>query len=216
MSLGVHRAWKNYYVHRLNPGKNAKIVDVAGGTGDIAFRILKKLQPAPNGNGTVTLVDINQVIFRHTINYNTTFFQNMIDVGQSRAEENKLLDLSRLNWICADAETLPFEDNSFDLYTIAFGIRNCTHVDRVHYLFLKLLFNILNIQVLREAHRILKPGGKFTCLEFSQINPLLKSVYDLYSLQVIPTIGQIVAGDFNSYKYLVESIRVFPNQVNKQ
>lgn len=134
--------------------------------------------------------------------------QNMIDVGKLRAEQDKSLQLERLNWVCANAEDLPFEDNSFDAYTIAFGIRNCTHFDKVINLKKSPYF-----QVLTEAFRVLKPGGKFSCLEFSQVNSLIKPVYDIYSFQLIPTMGQIVAGDFNSYKYLVESIRVFPNQV---
>ncbi|KAI1729315.1 ubiE/COQ5 methyltransferase family domain-containing protein [Ditylenchus destructor] len=181
MSVGVHRLWKDYFVEQLNLHKDAEMVDVAGGTGDIAFRALNAMKKLPVGRGNVTLVDINQ---------------NMIDVGKVRAEENANVDMKRLNWVCANAETLPFPDNSFDFYTIAFGIRNCTHVD----------------QVLREAFRVLKPNGKFCCLEFSRINGTLKPFYDLYSFQIIPVMGQILAGDYNSYKYLVESIRVFPDQ----
>ncbi|KAI1721261.1 ubiE/COQ5 methyltransferase family domain-containing protein [Ditylenchus destructor] len=181
MSVGIHRLWKDYYVEQLNLHKDAEMVDVAGGTGDIAFRALNAMKKLPVGRGNVTLVDINQ---------------NMIDVGKVRAEENANVDMKRLNWICANAETLPFPDNSFDFYTIAFGIRNCTHVDKV----------------LCEAFRVLKPNGKFSCLEFSRINGTLKPFYDLYSFQIIPVMGQLLAGDYNSYKYLVESIRVFPDQ----
>ncbi|VDN32806.1 unnamed protein product [Gongylonema pulchrum] len=104
--------------------------------------------------------------------------------------------MTRLKWVCGDAEALPFDDNSFDLYTIAFGIRNCTHVDKV----------------LREAHRVLRPSGRFACLEFSQVGPLLRPFYDFYSFQIIPVLGHLIAGDFRSYRYLVESIRKFPNQ----
>lgn len=118
-----------------------------------------------------------------------------------RAEENRGFFSgsanARLAWVCADAEQLPFADNAFDLYTIAFGIRNCTHIDKV----------------LAEAHRVLRPGGTFACLEFSRVNPLIRRLYDAYSFQVIPVMGQLLAGDYNSYKYLVESIRVFPDQV---
>ncbi|VDN34282.1 unnamed protein product, partial [Cylicostephanus goldi] len=103
---------------------------------------------------------------------------------------------SKLEWVCANAEKLPFDDNSFDLYTISFGIRNCTHVD----------------QVVAEAFRVLKPGGHLAVLEFSAINPILRPLYDAYSFNVIPVMGQVLAGDYDSYKYLVESIRKFPCQ----
>lgn len=120
----------------------------------------------------------------------------MLDVGQYRAGQDKSLPLNKFNWVCGDAEQLPFEDNSFDLYTIAFGIRNCTHVD----------------QVLREAHRVLKPNGRFFCLEFSKIASPLAPFYDFYSFNVIPQMGKVLANDYDSYKYLVESIRMFPDQ----
>lgn len=122
----------------------------------------------------------------------------MLDVGEHRAQTNHLTLPTNFNWVCGDAERLPFEDNTFDLYTIAFGIRNCTHVCRV----------------LDEAYRVLKPNGKFACLEFSKIHEQLRPIYDLYSFQVIPILGKIVASDYDSYKYLVESIRMFPDQVN--
>lgn len=116
MSFGIHRLWKDYYVKRINPQSNSKIIDVAGGTGDIAFRMLKQIQKDPKGVGDITVFDINQ---------------NMLDVGQQRAQDDKSLNYSKLSWICGNAEELPFEDNIFDLYTIAFGIRNCTHVEKV-------------------------------------------------------------------------------------
>ncbi|WKY00102.1 hypothetical protein Q1695_014740 [Nippostrongylus brasiliensis] len=176
MSLGIHRLWKDYYVGGLNLDANAKIIDVAGGTGDIAFRLQKRIQ-----NGKVTVVDINQ---------------NMLDVGQERAKNDPSVDTRKLEWVCANAEQLPFEDNTFDAYTISFGIRNCTHVDKV----------------VAEAFRVLKPGGFLAVLEFSAVKPFLRPIYDAYSFNVIPVMGQVIAGDYNSYKYLVESIRKFPNQ----
>lgn len=121
----------------------------------------------------------------------------MLDVGEHRAQINYPTLSDNFKWICGDAESLPFADNSFDLYTIAFGIRNCTHVAKV----------------LQEAYRVLKPNGKFACLEFSKVNQPLRPVYDLYSFQVIPLLGKVVASDYDSYKYLVESIRMFPDQV---
>uniref|UniRef100_A0A7E4W620 2-methoxy-6-polyprenyl-1,4-benzoquinol methylase, mitochondrial n=1 Tax=Panagrellus redivivus TaxID=6233 RepID=A0A7E4W620_PANRE len=181
MSVGVHRLWKDYYVQRAKPQPNSKVIDVGGGTGDIAFRMLKQMQRDPKGDGDITVFDINQ---------------NMLDVGQHRAESDPSVNLKKLSWVCGNAEALPFEDNQFDLYTIAFCIRNCTHVDKV----------------IAEAYRVLKPNGKFTVLEFSQITPVLAPFYDLYSFQVIPVLGQVLASDYNSYKYLVESIRMFPNQ----
>ncbi len=145
----------------------------------------------------------------------------MLNAGKDRASANSsTLNSSQLKWVCANAETLPFPDNAFDLYTIAFGIRNCTNIDKVHRRChpIPLLLNSLQgLQVLSEAQRVLKPGGQFACLEFSHVDfPPLRMLYDLYSFQVIPVMGQIVAGDFKSYKYLVESIRQFPNQVGSR
>ncbi|XP_065663923.1 2-methoxy-6-polyprenyl-1,4-benzoquinol methylase, mitochondrial [Hydra vulgaris] len=179
MSAGTHRVWKEYFVKCLNLKSGMKILDMAGGTGDIAF---KMLDHAPSSEPTIDIVisDINQA---------------MLDVGKKRA--CKLGIAEEFKWVCADAESLPFEDESFDLYTIAFGIRNTTHIDKV----------------LDEAYRVLKPGGRFSCLEFSNVsNPLIRSIYDAYSFQVIPVMGELFASDWKSYQYLVESIRQFPDQ----
>ncbi|XP_053671179.1 2-methoxy-6-polyprenyl-1,4-benzoquinol methylase, mitochondrial [Anopheles nili] len=187
MSMGVHRIWKDIFIERLGPiGNGIRLLDMAGGTGDISFRYMKHLQNSPAAQripSHVTVCDINQ---------------NMLDVGQKRW---KRLNLSTagdtIEWVCADAEKLPFDDASFTVYTIAFGIRNCTHIDRV----------------LAEAYRVLKPGGRFMCLEFSHVNnEYLKRVYDQYSFEVIPPMGQILANQWQPYQYLVESIRKFPTQ----
>ncbi|KAH7725362.1 ubiquinone biosynthesis methyltransferase [Aphelenchoides avenae] len=178
MSLGIHRLWKDYFVSRLDLRSGAKVLDVAGGTGDIAFRIVRKV--AGRG-GEVTISDINE---------------NMLEVGQLRAEEDATIPHQHLKWVCADAEKLPFDADSFDFYTIAFGIRNCTNVDKV----------------LAEAYRVLRPGGTFSCLEFSRVHPTLRPIYDAYSFGVIPLLGQVLASDAKSYRYLVESIRMFPDQ----
>ncbi|KAF5396760.1 Ubiquinone/menaquinone biosynthesis C-methyltransferase UbiE [Paragonimus heterotremus] len=192
MSVGIHRVWKDKFVRQIMPTHNLKCLDVAGGTGDIAFRIYKfsqALTPSQSTNSSygpmgtaapeITLCDINP---------------SMMEVGKTRAQK---LGISNINWVEGDAEKLPFPDNSYDVYTIAFGIRNCTHIDKV----------------LQEAHRVLKPNGRFFCLEFSRVvNPLLRKLYDVYSMQLIPVMGQLIAGDWNSYQYLVESIRRFPTQ----
>ena len=174
MSAGLHRAWKNDMVNWLAPRDGMTIIDMAGGTGDIAFRMLDKAQCH------VTVCDINQ---------------HMLEEGRNRAIDRNRLE--RIEWACVNAETLPFEDESFDAYTIAFGIRNVTHIDKA----------------LAEAHRVLKIGGRFMCLEFSHMaNDWLQKAYDTYSFNVIPKIGQWVTGDASSYQYLVESIRQFPKQ----
>nr|CAH8842612.1 unnamed protein product [Trichobilharzia regenti] len=189
MSFGVHRFWKDCFVSQIMPTNNLKCLDVAGGTGDIAFRLMKyakcinvsensELNP-PIMGPEVTVCDINP---------------SMMEVGKLRAEE---LGFKNIQWVEGNAENLPFEDNSFDVYTIAFGIRNCTYIDKV----------------VAEAHRVLRPWGRFYCLEFSKVeNSIFRSIYDAYSMQMIPVIGQLIAGDWNSYKYLVESIRKFPDQ----
>ena len=175
MSAGVHRLWKRTFVRRIAPKAHHKILDVGGGTGDISFLMYK----ASNG-ADITVSDINP---------------DMLNVGQSRATDRGLL--GKLQWQVINAEEVPFEDNTFDIYTIAFALRNVTHIDKA----------------LKEAHRVLKPGGKFYCLEFSKpvFEPLQK-IYDKFSFKVIPEIGAFVANDRESYQYLVESIRQFPHQ----
>jgi demethylmenaquinone methyltransferase/2-methoxy-6-polyprenyl-1,4-benzoquinol methylase len=175
MSLGIHRVWKDAMMDWLAPRPGQKLLDVAGGTGDVAFRFLKR---APGA--TATVCDMTE---------------SMLIEGQKRAEAEDMAD--RLQWVVGDAMALPFADNSFDVYTISFGIRNVTRIP----------------DALREAYRVLRPGGRLMVLEFSQIpNDMLQSLYDAYSFNVIPVMGQIVANDRDSYQYLVESIRKFPNQ----
>jgi demethylmenaquinone methyltransferase / 2-methoxy-6-polyprenyl-1,4-benzoquinol methylase len=175
MSVGVHRLWKDAMMDWLAPRAGQRLLDVAGGTGDIAFRFLKR---APAASAVVC--DLTEP---------------MLVEGRKRAEAEKLAQ--SLDWVVGDAMSLPFPDHSFDVYTISFGIRNVTRIP----------------DALREAHRVLKPGGRLMVLEFSQIpNDLMQKVYDLYSFNVIPALGQVVAGDRASYQYLVESIRKFPDQ----
>jgi demethylmenaquinone methyltransferase/2-methoxy-6-polyprenyl-1,4-benzoquinol methylase len=179
MSLGLHRAWKTAMVDWLAPPKSARgfdVLDVAGGTGDVAFRIA-----GAGGAGTrVTVCDINPA---------------MLEVGKARAV--KAGHDRTCRFVTGNAEALPFPDRSFDAYTIAFGIRNVTHIDRA----------------LEQAHRVLKPGGRFLCLEFSSVDlPGLDALYDAYSFTAIPAIGKAVTGDGAAYRYLVESIRRFPDQ----
>jgi demethylmenaquinone methyltransferase/2-methoxy-6-polyprenyl-1,4-benzoquinol methylase len=176
MSGGVHRLWKNALVDMLNPRTGESFLDVAGGTGDIAFRILKRV-----GEGAhVTICDINPA---------------MLEVGRDRAVDRGLLQ--GLTWTTGDAESLPFPDRSFDAYTIAFGLRNVTDIDKA----------------LAEAHRVLKPGGRFYCLEFSKVTSApVGRVYDAYSERALPLFGRIIAKDAESYRYLHESIRRFPSQ----
>ena len=177
MSAGVHRLWKAAMVDMLAPRPGEAILDMAGGTGDIAFRLLERTS---SEGPPVTVSDINAA---------------MLGVGRDRAiDRGKLTGLS---WCCANAEILPYNDMTFDAYTIAFGLRNVTHIDTA----------------LAEARRVLKPGGRFLCLEFSKvIVPVLDKLYDAYSFSVLPWLGQFVAGDRDAYKYLAESIRRFPDQ----
>jgi demethylmenaquinone methyltransferase/2-methoxy-6-polyprenyl-1,4-benzoquinol methylase len=179
MSGGLHRLWKDDLVAMLNPPRGQGSfahLDVAGGTGDVAFRILRAGGP----NVRVTVADISP---------------EMVNEGRKRADAEGLL--GRCAFSVGNAEALPFPDKSFDGYTIAFGIRNVTHIERA----------------LDEAYRVLKPGGRFLCLEFSQVDvPLLDKVYDAYSFTVIPAVGKVVTGDGQPYRYLVESIRTFPKQ----
>lgn len=176
MSFGAHRLWKDRLVRLVRPMPGQQIIDVAGGTGDIAFRMHK----ATKGRAAVTVADINP---------------DMLVVGQDRAVDHGIL--SGLNWVVANAEKLPFQDKTFDAYTIAFGLRNVTHID----------------VALHDAYRILKPGGRFFCLEFSQVqDQVLDTAYQLWSRYAIPQIGEWVAHDRASYQYLIESIRAFPTQ----
>jgi demethylmenaquinone methyltransferase/2-methoxy-6-polyprenyl-1,4-benzoquinol methylase len=170
MSAGMHRLWKDDFVRALNPRAGERILDMAGGTGDIAFRIARS-------GADVVVADINP---------------NMLEVGRERAAKK---GLTGLEWREENAETLSFADRSFDAYTIAFGIRNVTDIPAA----------------LKEAHRVLKFGGRFFCLEFSTTEwPGFGEAYDLYSEKLVPRIGKAVAGDADSYRYLIESIRRFP------
>ena len=178
MSAGIHRIWKDAMVEWLNPQPGWRTLDVAGGTGDIAFRIADMARTR-GGEAEITVCDINA---------------NMLGEGKRRAQEKNETVIS---WVCGDAEKLPVPDAHFDAYTIAFGIRNVTHIDAA----------------LREARRVLKPGGRFLCLEFSKVNvPGMDALYDAYSFKLLPKIGGMVAGDEDSYRYLSESIRRFPAQ----
>lgn len=175
MSMGIHRVWKDAMMDWLAPRDGVKLLDVAGGTGDISFRFLKR---APGAHATV---------------FDMT--QSMLDEGKERPEAQAQAD--SLDWVCGDAMALPFEDNSFDVYTISFGIRNVTRI----------------ADALSEAYRVLRPGGRIMVLEFSQLpNEGMQKLYDLYSFNVIPKMGKVIAGDADSYQYLVESIRKFPDQ----
>lgn len=179
MSLGIHRLWKDHFVRVLDPPEDLKLLDVAGGTGDIAFRVLERL----GSSGHVTVCDINA---------------SMLEVGRKRSSEYGEKQ-TQMTWTVGDAQNLDFEDNSFDVYTIAFGIRNVVDVPKA----------------LKEAYRVLKPGGRFLCLEFSHVdNPVAEQMYAFYSFQVIPPMGKVLAGDWDSYQYLVESIRRFPPQTD--
>jgi demethylmenaquinone methyltransferase/2-methoxy-6-polyprenyl-1,4-benzoquinol methylase len=174
MSLGIHRAWKQVFVSAMNPQPNQRLLDLAGGTGDISFLWLKR------GGGPVLLTDINAA---------------MLAVGRDRAIERGLI--GDVSLAVADAEHLPLPDRTMDAISIAFGLRNCTDKDAV----------------LAEARRVLRPGGRFFCLEFSRVNvAVLAPVYDAWSFKVMPRLGRMVAGDAESYQYLAESIRTFPDQ----
>ncbi len=180
MSGGVHRLWKRALIDLLRPRHDMHLLDVAGGTGDIAFRFLEA------GGGAVTVCDLTE---------------SMVRVGRDRAVDKGLLsgapDAHGVTWLVGDAQALPLADRSVDAYTIAFGLRNVTEIDRA----------------LSEARRVLRPGGRFLCLEFSTvILPVLDRLYDLYSFNILPALGQAVANDRESYQYLVESIRKFPKQ----
>ncbi|XP_026980361.1 2-methoxy-6-polyprenyl-1,4-benzoquinol methylase, mitochondrial isoform X1 [Sagmatias obliquidens] len=249
MSLGIHRIWKDLLLWKMRPFPGTQLLDVAGGTGDIAFRFLnyvqaqhqrkekrqlraqqnlsweeiaKKYQNEEDSldGSHVMVCDINKEMLKigkqkarargykagvsshplppkkkKTLLPSYLYFIVGFSEGPTDAVEES--PVNGLAWVVGDAEELPFDDDKFDVYTIAFGIRNVTHID----------------QALQEAHRVLKPGGRFLCLEFSQVNnPLVSRLYDVYSFQVIPVLGEVIAGDWKSYQYLVESIRQFPSQ----
>ena len=175
MSVGIHRVWKEAMMDWLAPRPGQKLLDVAGGTGDVSFKFLKRA-----GRAHATVCDLTE---------------GMLVEGRKRAEAEALAD--SLDWVVGDAMALPFEDNTFDVYTISFGIRNVTRPQ----------------EALNEAYRVLRPGGRLMVLEFSQLpNPMMQKAYDLYSFNVIPRMGQAIANDRDSYQYLVESIRKFPDQ----
>ncbi|OLY84939.1 2-methoxy-6-polyprenyl-1,4-benzoquinol methylase, mitochondrial [Smittium mucronatum] len=191
MSGGIHRLWKDHFIRKMAPLPGTKLLDVAGGTGmpwslywDIAERFLNyELQKYNDSKSTVHMVDINP---------------DMLNEGKKRFSNSIWEKNDQINFSVGNAEDLSFiPDNSFDVYTIAFGIRNCTHIENV----------------VKEAHRVLKKGGCFMCLEFSKVhNPIISEIYDVFSFKLIPEIGNIIANDRDSYKYLVESIRNFPDQ----
>jgi demethylmenaquinone methyltransferase/2-methoxy-6-polyprenyl-1,4-benzoquinol methylase len=168
MSFGLHRLWKDEMIKELHPSTDEQLLDVAGGTGDISWKYIQA------GGGKATVCDLNK---------------EMLEQGKIKYQSNKML------WVHGNAEDLPFEDDKFDLYTISFGIRNVTNIDKA----------------LKEAYRVLKPNGKFVCLEFSNVsNEIIKKFYDFYSFTIIPNIGKFIANSPESYEYLVESIRKFP------
>jgi len=175
MSFGIHRIWKESMMDWLAPKPGQKLIDVAGGTGDISFRFLSRA-----GSGHATVLDLTE---------------NMLATGKKRAES--ATTKGTIDWVVGDALTLPFADNFFDVYTISFGIRNVTHP----------------YEALTEAYRVLRPGGRLMVLEFNKISiPLAQKAYDLYSFNIIPKMGEIITGDRESYQYLIESIRKFPDQ----
>jgi demethylmenaquinone methyltransferase/2-methoxy-6-polyprenyl-1,4-benzoquinol methylase len=176
MSGGIHRLWKGALIDWLAPRPGQLLLDVAGGTGDIAQRFLART----GASGRVVVCDLTPA---------------MLAVGRDRAIDRGIV--SGIDWVAGDAQSLPLADRSVDAYTIAFGLRNVAEIDKA----------------LAEARRVMKPGGRFLCLEFSQVVlPQLKQLYDLYSFQILPWMGRIVAGDRDAYLYLVESIRRFPPQ----
>ncbi len=183
MSGGIHRLWKSALIDWLDPRPGLSLLDVAGGTGDIAQRVLERVGAARAG--AITMCDLTP---------------EMLAIGRARALDRGLVGTAcpnGLHWVCGDAQDLPLPDRSFDACTIAFGLRNVTRIERA----------------LSEARRVLKPGGHFLCLEFSHVVlPALAQIYDLYSFKVLPALGARVAGDAAAYRYLAESIRRFPPQ----
>jgi len=179
MSCGSHRLWKNFMIKQIDFINNMQIIDVAGGTGDIAIR-MAKIAESKGVKYNIEIVDVNP---------------QMLEAGKMRAVDENLF--KTLNFNEADGEELPYPDETFDLFTIAFGIRNFTNIEKG----------------LKEANRVLKKGGKFLCLEFSKVDDIfLQKIYDVYSFAIIPKIGEYVIQDKDSYQYLVESIRKFPDQ----
>ncbi|GAB4853504.1 2-hexaprenyl-6-methoxy-1,4-benzoquinone methyltransferase [Ancistrocladus abbreviatus] len=194
MSGGLHRLWKDRLVSDLNPFPGMKHLDVAGGTGDVAFRILEAINKIKHR----AIQDASEDHFQdETQIYVCDINPSMLNIGKKRARERGVGENPSLIWVEGDAEALKFEDNSMDGYTIAFGIRNVTHIEKA----------------LSEAYRVLKRGGRFLCLELSHVEvPVFKQLYDYYSFSIIPAIGEFIASDRESYQYLVESIRRFPSQ----
>ncbi len=176
MSFGIHRVWKDMFIDWLNPQPGQMLLDVAGGTGDISFRFVERAKRM----ATSTVLDMTEA---------------MLLEGKKRSESKNLGE--NLSWVCGDATSIPFAENSFDVYTIAFGIRNVVEVEKA----------------IEEAYRVLKFGGRMSVLEFGRIpDNFLQKIYDKYSFNIIPKLGEIIAGEKESYKYLVESIRRFPDQ----
>lgn len=176
MSLGIHRVWKKSMLDWLAPRRGQSLIDVAGGTGDIAFNFIKRAKTGANA----TILDLTE---------------SMMIEGKKKTID--LPEESQINWVCGDAMRMPFSDSTFDVYTISFGIRNVTNISKT----------------LSEAYRVLKPGGRLMILEFSSVNnDLISWIYDKYSFNIIPELGEFVSNDRESYQYLVESIRKFPNQ----
>ncbi len=176
MSGGLHRLWKDALVRRMEPKAGMTLLDVAGGTGDIALRLHRKTE----GKAKIIVCDINQ---------------EMLEQGKIKALDQGVV--SGMTWVTGNAEALPFPDRSVDRYSIAFGLRNVTRID----------------QALREAARVLKPGGRFFCMEFSPgVVPALKPLYEAYCVNVLPLLGEFVAKDREAYQYLAESILKFPEQ----
>jgi len=176
MSLGIHRVWKKSMLDWLAPRRGQSLIDVAGGTGDIAFNFIKRAKTGANA----TILDLTE---------------SMMLEGKKKTID--LPEESQMNWVCGDAMWMPFSDSTFDVYTISFGIRNVTNISKT----------------LSEAYRVLKPGGRLMILEFSSVNnDLISWIYDKYSFNIIPKLGEFVSNDRESYQYLVESIRKFPNQ----
>ena len=176
MSLGIHRVWKESMLDWLAPRRGQSLIDVAGGTGDIAFNFIKRAKTGANA----TILDLTE---------------SMMIEGKKKTID--LPEETQINWVCGDAMRMPFSDSTFDVYTISFGIRNVTNISKT----------------LAEAYRVLKPGGRLMILEFSSVNnDLISWIYDKYSFNIIPKLGEFVSNDRESYQYLVESIRKFPNQ----